>query len=73
MTTSTGCLTRWVEQLHSSIGAVRCSGDTTNAIANARLDSLYTRGYRPVQFGVERSVLVSDHFPVWLDVAWLPP
>jgi endonuclease/exonuclease/phosphatase family metal-dependent hydrolase len=49
------------------------SGDTTNAIANARLDSLYTRGYTPVQFGVERSVTVSDHFPVWLDVAWPPP
>jgi endonuclease/exonuclease/phosphatase family metal-dependent hydrolase len=49
------------------------SGTTTNLPAfNARLDSIYTRGYAPTEFGVERSVTVSDHFPVWVDVAWVP-
>jgi endonuclease/exonuclease/phosphatase family metal-dependent hydrolase len=49
------------------------SGTTTNLPAfNARLDSIYTRRYTPTQFGVERSVTASDHFPVWVDVAWMP-
>jgi len=49
------------------------SGTTTNLPAfNARLDSIYARGYTPSGFGVERSVTVSDHFPVWVDLAWTP-
>jgi len=48
------------------------SGGTLNGILDARLDSIYTRGYVPLGFGVERSVTVSDHFPVWLDIAWAP-
>jgi endonuclease/exonuclease/phosphatase family metal-dependent hydrolase len=32
------------------------------------LDSIYTRNVKAMQCGVERSVKVSDHKPVWLDV-----
>jgi endonuclease/exonuclease/phosphatase family metal-dependent hydrolase len=49
------------------------SGDTTNLpIGNTRLDSLYLRGYRALGTGVARDVDASDHFPVWVDVAWPP-
>jgi endonuclease/exonuclease/phosphatase family metal-dependent hydrolase len=47
------------------------SGDTSNnALANFKLDSIYLREYAATGAGVERSVTVSDHFPVWTDVAW---
>ena len=32
------------------------------------LDGIYTRNVRPLQCGVERSIRVSDHKPIWLDV-----
>jgi endonuclease/exonuclease/phosphatase family metal-dependent hydrolase len=49
------------------------SGDTTNnPVVGARLDSIYVRGYQAIASGVVRSVDVSDHFPVWIDVAWPP-
>lgn len=32
------------------------------------LDSIYTKGVRVKKFGVERTVRVSDHWPVWVDV-----
>lgn len=49
------------------------SGTTTNLpVFNARLDSIYTRGYTPVRFAVERSATTSDHFPVWVDLTWTP-
>ncbi|MFQ5662459.1 MAG: endonuclease/exonuclease/phosphatase family protein [Terriglobia bacterium] len=38
-----------------------------------RIDSLYSRGLRVAAFGVERSVDVSDHFPLWMDITWPPP
>jgi len=41
-------------------------------LLRARLDSIYTRGLEVRNFGVERSVKVSDHSPVWIDVAWPP-
>lgn len=37
-----------------------------------RLDSLYSRGVHVQAFGVERSVEVSDHLPVWMDIRWPP-
>jgi endonuclease/exonuclease/phosphatase family metal-dependent hydrolase len=46
------------------------SGDTSNTFANARLDSIYLRGYVSSGFAVVREVTVSDHFPVWVDVIW---
>ncbi len=46
------------------------SGDTTDLIANARLDSIYVRGHAALGGGVVRSVTASDHLPVWADVAW---
>ncbi len=46
------------------------SGDTTNAIANARLDSIYLRGFVATDMAVAREVDASDHFPVWVDVVW---
>jgi endonuclease/exonuclease/phosphatase family metal-dependent hydrolase len=50
------------------------SGDTTNLfVGNTRLDSIYLRGYQSLGFGVARDVTPSDHFPVWVDVAWPPP
>ncbi|HET9596780.1 MAG TPA: endonuclease/exonuclease/phosphatase family protein [Anaeromyxobacteraceae bacterium] len=49
------------------------SGDTTNlSIGNTKLDSIYLRGYQPLGSGVARDVDASDHFPVWVDVAWPP-
>ncbi len=46
-------------------------GDTTNnSTANVRIDSIYLRGFSATGSAVERSVTVSDHFPVWVDVAW---
>ncbi|NIV35403.1 MAG: hypothetical protein GWN58_39900 [Anaerolineae bacterium] len=35
-----------------------------------RVDSIYSRGVTVEGFGIERSVEVSDHFPLWLDVGW---
>ncbi len=32
------------------------------------LDAFYTRGVKVLDFGVERSVKVSDHKPVWVDI-----
>lgn len=47
------------------------SGDTTNSgLANFKIDSIYVRGYESTGSGVERSVQASDHFPVWIDLAW---
>lgn len=38
-----------------------------------RLDSIYTRGLQVRDFGVEWSVKVSDHSPLWIEVAWSQP
>ena len=46
------------------------SGDTSNSVIDAQLDSIYLRGFEATGSGVERTVTVSDHFPVWTDVAW---
>jgi endonuclease/exonuclease/phosphatase family metal-dependent hydrolase len=35
-----------------------------------KLDSLFARDVDVVAMGVERAVEVSDHLPVWIDVAW---
>ena len=35
----------------------------------ARLDSLYVRGAAATPGGVERAIALSDHWPVWIDVA----
>ena len=49
------------------------SGSTVNkALVWARIDGLYARGLTAQESGVEREVESSDHFPVWMDVAWPP-
>jgi len=45
---------------------VTASGGTAKWLA-MRLDALYTRGVHTVDFGVEDSVRISDHLPLWLD------
>lgn len=32
------------------------------------LDSIYTKGVKVNKFGIERTVKVSDHWPVWVDI-----
>jgi endonuclease/exonuclease/phosphatase family metal-dependent hydrolase len=56
--------------------AVRARGYTTPAIGvgptskwfGMRLDALFTRGLTPVGAAVDRSVRLSDHLPLWVDV-----
>jgi endonuclease/exonuclease/phosphatase family metal-dependent hydrolase len=36
----------------------------------ARVDALYAHGVKTQAAGVEREVETSDHYPVWVDVAW---
>jgi len=49
------------------------SGSTTHRkLWKVRLDSIYIRGLEPKDFHIEEGVDVSDHFPVWLDLAWPP-
>ena len=49
------------------------SGSTVNrAVLRGRVDSLYARGLTAQNSGVERDVDSSDHFPVWVDLAWPP-
>ena len=49
------------------------SGSTSRrTLWRVRLDSIYIRGLEARGSDVEREVDVSDHFPVWLDVAWPP-
>ncbi len=38
-----------------------------------RVDSIYSRGLTVKGFGIDRSVEVSDHFPLWLDIGWPRP
>lgn len=42
----------------------------SKALFRARLDALYLRGLKASDAGVDRDVGVSDHFPVWVDLAW---
>jgi endonuclease/exonuclease/phosphatase family metal-dependent hydrolase len=39
-------------------------------LAPVRLDAIYTRRLETLPGGVARGLAVSDHHPVWLDVAW---
>ncbi len=49
------------------------SGPTeANALTELRLDAIYARGVVPGAIGVVREVQVSDHVPLWLEVAWPP-
>lgn len=49
------------------------SGSTVNrAVFRGRVDALYARGLTARESGVEREVDSSDHFPVWVDLAWPP-
>ena len=60
--------------------AVRAAGlDTpvtgsaaTSQWLNMRLDAIYTRGLVPGRFGVEQTVRISDHLPLWLDATLAP-
>lgn len=47
------------------------SGSTTNRrLLKMRVDSLYTRGLSVTASAVERSIEISDHFPLWMDIVW---
>jgi endonuclease/exonuclease/phosphatase family metal-dependent hydrolase len=47
------------------------TGATINRkLFKARVDSIYTRGLVESSAGVAREVRSSDHFPVWVEVAW---
>jgi endonuclease/exonuclease/phosphatase family metal-dependent hydrolase len=56
--------------------AVRIRGYATPAVGvgptskwfGMRLDALFTRGLTPVDAAVDRSVQLSDHLPLWVDV-----
>lgn len=48
------------------------SSSTSNSFFKVRLDSIYLRGLVARQAAVERTVEVSDHFPVWVDIVWPP-
>lgn len=48
-------------------------GSTTRGqILKRRLDSLFARNLTVLDSGVERRVDSSDHYPVWIDLAWPP-
>lgn len=34
------------------------------------LDSIFVRGLKIEDFGIERSVIVSDHHPIWVDIVY---
>ena len=38
-----------------------------------RLDGLFARGAEVADAGVERGVDASDHWPIWIDLAWGAP
>ncbi|MGH9814101.1 MAG: endonuclease/exonuclease/phosphatase family protein, partial [Candidatus Acidiferrales bacterium] len=38
-----------------------------------RVDAIYSRGLTVKSFAVEESVAISDHFPLWVDLAWPKP
>jgi len=49
------------------------SGSTVNrTLLRGRVDAVYARGLTAQETGVEREVDSSDHFPVWVDLAWPP-
>ena len=48
------------------------SSAATSQWLNMRLDAIYTRGLAPGRFGVEQTVRISDHLPLWLDVGLAP-
>lgn len=39
-------------------------------LLDSRLDAIYVRGMTAVPGAVERSVTLSDHWPLWIDVTW---
>lgn len=45
------------------------SGPTSPWLA-MRLDGIYTRGVKALAYGVDRGVRISDHLPVWAELAW---
>ncbi len=45
----------------------------TSKWLNMRLDGLFTRGLDPIDYAVERTVRLSDHLPLWLDLRWADP
>lgn len=45
----------------------------TSPWLNMRLDGIYTRRATVLASGVDRGVQISDHLPVWADIAWPVP
>jgi endonuclease/exonuclease/phosphatase family metal-dependent hydrolase len=43
-------------------------GATWSGVVDARLDAIFTRGVTAIPGAVERSVTMSDHWPVWVDI-----
>jgi endonuclease/exonuclease/phosphatase family metal-dependent hydrolase len=49
------------------------AGSTTHrGPLRMRLDTIYLRGLKAADWNVEKSVKSSDHFPLWVEVAWPP-
>jgi endonuclease/exonuclease/phosphatase family metal-dependent hydrolase len=53
---------------HGFDAPTRDSGPTS-AWLRMRLDALFTRDAEVLAAGVDRDIMVSDHFPVWIDLA----
>jgi len=66
----------WAGQAERLETAVRARGYATPAVGagatskwfGMRLDALFTRGLTPLEAVVDRSVRMSDHLPLWVDV-----
>ncbi len=71
----------WAGQAARIDAAMRARGYATPAAGlgatsrwfGMRLDALFTRGVTPVAASVDRTVRVSDHLPVWVDVQRTAP
>ena len=55
------------------LSPLREAGSTSRrGLLRMRLDSIYSRGAEIQGSGIERDVDVSDHYPLWIDLAWPP-
>lgn len=67
-----GALDEWMEE-NGFAAPVAGSGSTIRRfLLRMRVDSFYSRGLPVKAFAVEENTEVSDHLPVWMDVAWPP-
>lgn len=67
-----GC---WLEDLARSAGFDTPVADSapTTPYLSMKLDAIYTRGVRVVNYGVQSSMHASDHYPLWADMLVVAP